>query len=136
MSNNFKKASRIGLVFATPKGTLTVDMLWQLPLVSKSPTVFTLDVLAQQLQKAVKETVQTSFVNPTNKNSANAAIELSFEIVKEIIDDLLTERKEAEQEKSKADERQRLLELREKKLQAEDETLSVEEIDVKLAALK
>lgn len=77
----FEKASRKKLRFNTVKGDVTVEDLWDLPLTSRDS--FNLDTVAKELNKAVKDSGEESFV--VKKTGANVALELKFDIVKYII---------------------------------------------------
>ncbi|MCK5610619.1 hypothetical protein KAR91_52590 [Candidatus Pacearchaeota archaeon] len=77
----FEKASRLKIRFRTDKGDLTVEDLWDLPLTSTRG--ISLDDIAMDLNKAVKDSEEESFV--LKKNEANDTLDLMFGIVKHII---------------------------------------------------
>ncbi|MCK5021464.1 MAG: hypothetical protein KAS32_30915 [Candidatus Peribacteraceae bacterium] len=83
----FEKASRIKLRFPTTKGNLTVEDLWDLPLVEGG----ILDNLALSLEDALKEAPEKSFV--VKKRTVNEDLELSFDIVKHTIKTKKAEKK-------------------------------------------
>jgi len=89
----FEKASRLKLRFYTPVGNLTVEDLWDLPL-SASQGRASLDDLAKQLNKAVKESGEESFV--IQKSTEDEILLLKFEIVKHVIKVKLQEAKDNE----------------------------------------
>lgn len=78
---NFEKASRLKLRFTTIKGDVTVEDLWDMKLTSRNG--FDLDTVAKNLNTAVKESGEESFV--AKRNTKNAILDLKFEIVKHII---------------------------------------------------
>lgn len=72
----FEKASRLKLTFATPKGTLSADYLWDLPLTQ-------LDSIAKDINKRIKAEEEESFIAP--KSAGNFLDVLRLTIVKRII---------------------------------------------------
>jgi hypothetical protein len=77
----FEKASKMKLRFATSRGNITTEDLWDLPLPS-------LDTLAQQCQKEAKDDT-TSFIKKVQPT--NTVAKLRFEVVKRVIDVRLAE---------------------------------------------
>ncbi len=88
----FEKASRMKLRFDTPRGRLTVEDLWDLPLVGAE---LCLDDMACAYHKELKDGASESFVLP--KAMKNEKLQLKFDIVKKIIEVRLEEQKEAEE---------------------------------------
>ncbi len=84
----FEKASRRKLRFPSPKGLLSVEDLWDLPLTSNTGKA-NLDDIAKTLFAAMKET-EISFVAPA-KTESDSDSKLAFEIVKRVIDVRLAE---------------------------------------------
>ena len=78
----FEKASRLKLRFDTPKGMITTEDVWDLPLTSRNGA--SLDNLAKDLNRTIKETEEESFV--ADKSARNTVLELKFDIVKHIIE--------------------------------------------------
>ena len=128
----FEKASRLQLRFSTPKGLLTVEDLWELPLTTTTNGA-SLDNVAKSLNKQTKEADTESFVVSTTK--ADEVLALKFEIVKHIISVRLSENALVLAAKNKAAQKQKLLEVLDRKKNAQLETMSVEEIEASLAAL-
>lgn len=79
----FEKASRLKVRFATPKGVIQVEDLWDMPLLS-STKVICLDDVARGVSKALKESGEESFVS--EKSPENALLKLQFDIVIHIIE--------------------------------------------------
>ena len=122
----FEQATRSKLRFSTTKGMLTVEDLWDLPLVSRSGTQVNLDDLARAAYKEMEESACQSFVQKSSKISETA--KLKFDTIKYIIDVRLAERDAASERAEKAAKKQRILELIANK---EDESLvgkSLEEL--------
>ena len=116
--NNFEKATRLRLRFETSRGNLNVEDLWRLPLAE-------LDKLAIALNKQLKESSEESFIKAKSKD--NKLLELRFDIVKHIIETLLSEDEEQKKAADKRAKREQLLELIAKKKNQELEGKSLEE---------
>lgn len=121
----FEQASRLKLRFESPKGYLSHEDLWDLSL-------STLDRVAIDLHHQVQDTA-VSFVDAARK--VDKTTQLRFDIVKHVIDVKLKERDEAAEAKSRADKKQKLLEIISRKEDAALETSSVEELRQLLASL-
>jgi hypothetical protein len=76
----FEKASRLHLRFTTALGNLSVEDLWELPLIHHLES---LDTIAKDLNRAIKELGEESFVE--TKSDMDAVLNLKFDIVKHII---------------------------------------------------
>ena len=122
----FKQASKIKLRFATSKGYLSVEDLWDLSL----PT---LDKLAVSYDEELAKSPRKSFIS--DNAPKNKELELKFNIVKDIIATKLQEKVEKEAAKDKSAEKARLLELLAKKQNEKLESLSEEELKKRLEAL-
>lgn len=125
--NNFEKATRLRLRFETSRGNLNVEDLWRLPLAE-------LDKLAIALNKQLKESSEESFIKAKSKD--NKLLELRFDIVKHIIETLLSEDKEKKKAADKRAKREQLLELIAKKKNQELEGKSLEELEAELTKLE
>lgn len=79
----FQQASRLQLRFSSPKGELTTEDLWLLPLTSATGKA-NLDDIAKGLFRALKSDENVSFVAPERKSDPRT--QLAFDIVKHIID--------------------------------------------------
>lgn len=130
--NIFEQATRQKIRFPSIKGELTTEQLWELPLTSR--TGFDLDSVAREVNRDLKETAEESFV-ATRANPARAQLELKLELVKHVIAVKITEAESREQAAARAQERQRLQEILNKKQDAALEGLSVEEIQKRLTEL-
>lgn len=125
--NNFEKATRLRLRFETSRGNLNVEDLWRLPLAE-------LDKLAIALNKQLKESSEESFIKAKSKD--NKLLELRFDIVKHIIETLLSEDEEKKKAADKRAKREQLLELIAKKKNQELEGKSLEELETELTKLE
>jgi hypothetical protein len=117
----FEKASRLKVRFATSRGGVTVEDLWDIPLTDSSG--FSLDNIAKQLNRELKETEEESFVI---KNTKNEVAELKFEIVKHVIGVRLAEAAAAEKKAETRKRNEKILGIIEKKQDAELENADVD----------
>ena len=123
----YKKALRTKLRFSTPKGKLTTEDLFDLSLTDLNNLAITLD-------KKLSETPRKSFISDIAPDTQED--ELRFNIVKDVITLKLVERNAAQNAKAKAAEKAQLLEILHRKKNEALETLSVAEIEAKIAELE
>ncbi len=110
MSNIFEKASRLKLRFGSPKGSLSVEDLWDLPLTSKAPNIPSLDDIAVAANKRLEG--EQSFVNKrVTKTAEYKADELRLEIAIAIIETKQAESKEATDRTKAKQEKETLAEI-------------------------
>jgi hypothetical protein len=81
--NIFEAASRNKVRFASDRGELTTEQLWDLNLTS-------LDKVARDVNKELKSVTEDSFI-ATKVDARKAPLELKLEIVKFVIDEKLAE---------------------------------------------
>lgn len=129
----FEKASRAKLSFESSKGLLTVEQLWDLPLASQSGKA-NLDDIARELNRKLKSTDDVSFV--LNVVSTNSWDQLKFDIVKHIIDTRLAENAAESNRRVNREQIARLSELLVAKQEEALQTLTPEEIQAKIDALR
>jgi hypothetical protein len=130
--NLFELATRKKFKFASTKGLITVEDLWDLPLTSNS-TRANLDDIARDLFKQLRNGDTVSFVNSENKS--DPTVQAQFDVVKYIIDVKLLEKQEDDKARSKAKEKQQLLEILAERQHDELKSKSVDEIKALIAAL-
>lgn len=118
----FEQASRLKVRYDTPKGPLSVEDLWDLPLTSARSA--NLNDIAKGLNRELKNTDEEDFVNRGTKT--NTVLQLKFDIVKHVIDVRLAENEQARTEAERRDRKQRLLELI---AQKQDESLAAKSVD-------
>ena len=82
MSELFEKASKTKLRFATTRGPIAVEDLWDMPL-SDERQNFSLDILAKAINRQLKEAEEESFVKP--HTNASTSLSLALDIVKRVI---------------------------------------------------
>lgn len=117
----YKQASKMKLRFATSKGNLSVEDLWDLSLPA-------LDRLAVSYDEELAKSPRKSFI--TNDTPSNSELEL-----KDVITDKLKDKAAREAAKDKAAEKARLTELLAKKQSEKMESMSEDEIRQRLAEL-
>ena len=130
---NFELAARSKLRFESPKGLLSAEDLWDLPLTSKAGQA-NLDDIAKNLNRSLKEADgEVSFVKPVVKTSDT--MQAKFDIVKYVIDVKVAERDTAAEAADKAAKKQKLMELIAAKQDAALTALGVEDLQKMLADL-
>lgn len=129
--NIFERAARNKLRFASSKGELTVENLWDLPLTGK---VLDLDTLARETNRELKSIEEGSFVNVA-PDPRKSLLELKLDILKHIIQAKLEDQARAIKAKETADRRRKLLEVLEKKEEGELSGLTKEQIQAELERL-
>lgn len=119
----FEKASRLKLRFPSPKGALTVEDLWDLPLTSSTGKA-NLDDLARRLHQSLESQKVGSFV--TKAATADDRLQLQFNIVLRVIEVRLTENEAAAQREAARAKKQQIMEIISRK---ETESLSNASLD-------
>ncbi len=122
----YKVASKMKLRFATSKGNLSVEDLWDLNLV-------TLDKLAIAIDEELSKSPRKSFIAETTPE--NEVAKLKLDILKDIIKTKMEEKAKKESEKQRLSEKNKLLEILARKEQANLENLSEEELRKRIAEL-
>lgn len=123
----YKVASKMKLRFATVKGNLSVEDLWDLSLIA-------LDKMAVAIDDEISKSPRKSFIAETTPE--NEVAKLKLNILKDIIETKMKEKNDKESEKRKQSERNKLLEILAKKEEASLENLSIEELKKKIAELE
>lgn len=129
--NIFEKASRQKLRFASQRGDLTVEQLWDLPLTSQNAA--SLDSIAVALDTEIRNTAPRSFVS-TN-TTGNTVLELKLDVVKHIIEVRMEENKRKAEQAEKAQQRKLLDDQIASKENEQLLSGSLEELKAKRAAL-
>ena len=122
----FEKASRKKLRFVSDKGLLTAEDLWDLNLNQ-------LNTIAKKLNKDLKNAAEEDFLEGAGKE--DTLLKLSFDIVLHVLN---TKKEEAEKRKTAAEkkaEKEKLLDMLDKKKNQSLESLSEEELKKKIEEL-
>ena len=133
MSNIFEYATRNKLRFASMRGELTVEQLWDVPLRSRDD--FNLNTIAKAANKAFKEISEESFVE-TTKTAGHVRLETALEVVKYVIDTKITEEKAAATRAERKQEKEKLLQILAEKQAGKLSELSEKELQKRIAALE
>jgi hypothetical protein len=132
--NIFEQASRKALRFDSPRGDLTVEQLWSLPLSSDVQGKLSLDLLGRQIMHKLATTTAATFLESA-PSPDRALDELRLDILKHIRDVKQTENKAARDLVVKRAEKERLLEILEQKKNGQLAELSIEELESRVAAI-
>jgi len=131
-SNLFITASRKKFRFASERGDLTVENLWDLPLTSKNG--FNLNAVAIGVNAELKGLAEESFVE-TSTNPRRKDLENMLEIVKYVIAVKQDEAKAATERVAKQELKRKLREAIEAKEGEALQSASLEDLKAQLAAL-
>lgn len=133
MPNNlFIFATRNKLRFASIRGELSVEQLWDVPLRSKDD--FNLNAVAKAANKALKEISEESFVE-TTKTVTHTRLETALYVVKYVIEAKLTEEETAKKRAANKQEREKLLGILAEKQDGKLSELSEKELEKRIKAL-
>lgn len=128
----FEKASRLKLRFKTPVGELSVEDLWELPLVNRAGKA-NLDDLARDLHQQIEQAPTMSFVAKTQPTSVIP--QLKFDIVIHIINTKLSEQEAAQKAKDTRERKQQIMTLIEQKQTEKLAGSSIEDLRAMLDSL-
>lgn len=131
--NIFEYATRNKIRFASTRGELTVEQLWDVPLRSRDD--FNLNIVAKAVNKALKDVSEESFVE-TVKTAQHTKLERQLEIVKYVIDVKLDEETAAKRKADNKAEKEKLLEILAEKQAGKLSALSETELKKRIAALE
>ena len=130
--NIFELATKNKLRFASSRGLLTVELLWDVPL--RSGDDFNLNAVAKVANKAWKDLDDESFVK-TAKTPEHARRETALQVVKYIIEAKLAEDAAAKKRAENKIEMAKLLQILAEKQDGKLSALSEKELQRRIAAL-
>lgn len=130
-TNIFEQASRKAFRFETPKGQLTVEDLWQLPLTSTTGRA-NLDDIAKNLRRQLDSTA-VSFV--TDTPPVSKVYQAQFDIVLHIIKVRLAEADAAAKAAVIREKKQKIMAIIERKSDEALSASSIEDLQAMLASL-
>lgn len=133
-SNMFEIATRQKLRFASSRGELTAEQLWDVPLRARTGDDFNLDSVAKAANKVLKGLTEESFVS-TERTPAVAKAETALELIKYVIATKLDEEKAAAKRAENKVEREKLLAILAEKQAGKLSELSEKEIQRRINAL-
>ncbi|MGX9944947.1 hypothetical protein ACTG4Q_21015 [Bradyrhizobium denitrificans] len=108
----FEKASRLKLRFPAPIGALSVEQLWDLPIVTKTKNGTDLAGIARELNRRLKDGSDDDlpFLSTTTKKADNEN-QLAFDIVKYIVETKKAEAEKAAEVAANREKKQQILSL-------------------------
>lgn len=130
--NIFEFATKNKLRFASSRGLLTVEQLWDVPL--RSGDDFNLNAIAKVASKAWKDLTEESFVE-TAKTPEHTRRETALELVKYVIEAKLGEEAAAKKRADNRVEREKLLQILAEKQEGKLSALSEKELQRRITAL-
>ena len=130
--NIFEYATRTKLRFASTKGELTTEQLWEVPLRSRDD--FNLNAVAKAANSAWKTLSEESFVE-TERTPEHVRRELALAVVKYIIDVKLTEEALAKKRADNKLEKEKLLAILAEKQAGKLSELTEKELQKRIAQL-
>lgn len=131
--NLFECATRNKIRFATLRGEITTEHLWDVPL--RSNDGFNLDAIARTCSKALKDATEESFV-ATTRTAASARLETSLELVKYVIAAKLSDEALAKKRAENRVEKEKLLALLAEKQDGKLSKLSEKDLETRIRALE
>lgn len=129
--NLFEKAAREAWRFQSPKGLISVEQLFQLPL-KDTKTNFDLDTIAKTVNADVKTEAEESFVAPVRTDQTPR---YKLDLVKYIISVKLEEAAAAQNRKANAEKRKEILAVLEAKQKEKLSGATEAELLAQLSAL-
>ena len=134
MTDMFELATRKKLRFSSVKGQLSVEQLWDLPLITKTQGATSLDLVAKEVNRELKAAEEESFVEVSSKPGVRDN-QLRMKILKYIISVKQAEAQEQKEAAGKAAMKEKLKEVLERKQNQKLEELSEADIQRMLASL-
>lgn len=133
MQNIFEYATRNKLRFASIRGELSAEQLWDVPLRGNRDG-FDLNTIAKAANRALKDISEESFIEMT-KTPEHTRREMALETVKYVIEVKLAEEETAKARAARKQERDQLLAILAEKQAGKLSELSERELQKRIAAL-
>ncbi len=130
----YKFVAQNGIRFASSRGLITVEQLFQMPL--KSANGFDLDSVARAINKELKGMQEESFVDDVSSNPRKKELEISLEVVKDVIKTKQSENEAKLNRLKKTAERKKILDALAAKRDQALTASSIEDLEKQLAALE
>ena len=132
-TNIYEYATRNKIRFASVRGELTVEQLWDVPL--RSGDDFNLNAVAKAANNAVKKVNEESFVE-VKRTAQHERLETALEIVKHVIEVKLADEAAAKRRAENKLEKEKLLAILAEKQDGKLSELSEKELRRRIAALE
>ena len=133
MTNIFEYAVRNKIRFESPRGALSVEQLWDVPLRSRDG--FDLDAVARTAYKTLKALTEESFVS-SERTLAHEKAELTLAVVKHVIQVKLGEGAAAKRRAENREEKEKLLRILAEKQEGKLSSLTEKELQKRINALE
>ena len=133
-TNIFEYATRNKIRFASARGELTVEQLWDVPLRGRED--FNLNAIAKAANKAFKEVSEENFVETSRRTPEHARREMALETVKYVIETKLAEEAAIEKRLANKLEKEKLLKILAEKQDGKLSDLSEKELKRRIAELE
>ena len=128
----FEYATRNKLRFASVRGELTVEQLWEVPLRSRDD--FNLNAVAKAANKALGDAAEENFVE-IPKTTEHTRHEVALEVVKHVISTKIAEEEAAKTRAANKQEKEKLLRILSEKQDDELSGLPKKELQRRIEAL-
>lgn len=128
----FEKASRARVRFDSPKGLLSIEDIWQLPLTSTTGRA-NLDDIAKGLNQQIQHQNIGSFVQETV--ATDALVQLKFDLVLHVIKVRLAENEAVRTAAAKAEQKHKIMAIIAQKQDEQLSSMKLEELTAMLASL-
>jgi hypothetical protein len=132
-TNLFEYATRTKLRFQTPKGLISTEDLWEVPLRSKDG--FDLNTVAKAANEALKALKEENFVEKA-RTVAHTRAEVTFELVKHVIETKLDEEAAAKKRANNVAVKKQLIDALEQKQAGKLTALSESELRKRIEDLE
>jgi hypothetical protein len=132
--NLFEYAVRNKLRFASARGELAAEQLFDVPL--RSRDAFNLNEIAKTANAALKSATEDNFVGSASRTPAATLAERKLDLVKLVIETKLAEEQAAETRAKNKAEKAKLLEILAEKQEGKLSNLSEAELKKRIAALE
>jgi hypothetical protein len=134
IASMYEVALRKDLRFPSTKGDLTLQQLWEAPLLNKSSD-FSLNNIAKAINKKLKDVSEEDFVGSGRKKPEQTRLELQLDLVKRVIDVKQDEENRAKKRAENKQKRAKILEAMEVKEDSKLEGMSMAKLKQELAAI-
>ena len=131
MSNLFETATRLKYRFQSAIGLLSVEDLWELPLLKAGRQAACLNDVAKVIARTLREAEEESFVAEAGSSQTDLLSD-KLELVKHIIQVKKAEQEANEKAEDRRKQKQQLLEILHEKRNDGLKALSIEEIEAKI----
>ncbi|MFI5297262.1 MAG: hypothetical protein ACHREM_04125 [Polyangiales bacterium] len=132
IENIFEFATRNKIRFASVRGEITVEQLWDTPL--RSSDNFNLDAIAKAANKTWKDATEESFVSSA-RTPAHDRLEATLEVVKRVIEVKLADEEATKKRADNRVEKEKLLKILAEKQDGKLSDLSEKELQRRINAL-